>query len=126
MNNLLNDVGELDGKTIKSAEIKDCRIEITTTDNCVIIIYPTTYRDRCGDIELDIETCYLSDLDYYEKERFGLLTEDDIEKHEIYLEKRRQKEESEKILKQEVKKRKDDETRLSELKLLAELKIKYE
>jgi len=128
MKTLLKSLEELEGKTIDSVEIESgysSEVVIKTTDNSILVLSSSGNWDRCGDYEgtnIYVET----DFGYHDKERFDLLTEDDIQKHKVEEEKKRQ----ERMKKEAEEKKKAEDAaekmRKSELELLAKLKAKYE
>ena len=130
MKTLLTKLEELEGKTIHSVEIDggySPDIIITTTDDEVLIMSVGGNWDRCGDYEgAEVEIKCNSDLGYYDKSKYDLLTEKDISNHQVEEEKRnlerKKKEEEEKRKAKEA----EDKMRKSELELLEKLKKKYE
>lgn len=128
MRKVIDNLVDLEGKTIESVEIDgdySPNIVIKTKSNEVLVLSVSGSWDRCGDFEgceVDVETHF----DYNEKIKYDLLTEKDKEEHKIKMEKLRQ--EREKKLEEEKRKAKEaeDKMRKSELELLARLKNKYE
>ena len=128
MRTLLKDESQLEGKTIESIEIDSnysSEVVIKTTDNCILVLSASGNWDQCGDYEgtnIYVET----DFGYHDKERFDLLTEEDIKKHKVEEEKKKQ----ERMKKEAEEKKRAEEAaekmRKSELELLARLKEKYE
>jgi hypothetical protein len=128
MKTLLKNLEDLKGKTIESVEIEtgySSEVVIKTTDNCILVLSSIGDWDRCGDYE-GTSICVETDFGYYDKERLDLLAEDDIQKHKVEEEKKRQ----ERMKKDAEEKRKAEEAaekvRKNELELLAKLKEKYE
>ena len=130
MKKLLYCLEDLEGKTIESIELDGSyspSIVIRTTTDEILVMSISGSWDRCGDYEgSDVEICSESYFGYYDKEKYDLLTEKDVEVFKIEQEKKKQ----ERIKKEAEEKKKaqdaQDKMRKSELELLAKLKNKYE